>query len=305
MTGTFLKGMLLALVLALPACAASPAHIALSLHNLRPIDPANGHYELWAETDDGPRSAGKFVVRADGAPLTLAGEAKLRWAAAAPARKIKALALTQELPGDADDVPSKQLCLRGELRDGQAALVPGVASAEVAQATGTFLLDNPVTVEDPTDWNGVWFAKYLNRRYKPGVMLYDAPEGWLWAGWVIYRGQALRTGKFRNGGDNDDWAGYSGRTGATPLIDPAGRPMPGEDFIANLPPGLPTGHNLPDLAGAQVLVTLEHATLAHEERWPSPVVIFAGRVPARSTRLASYPLENLSGRLPRVDAALQ
>ena len=84
-----------------------------------------------------------------------------------------------------------------------------------------FLLDNPVTVEDETDWNGLWFARYLNRRYKPGVMLYDAPPGWLWAGWVIYRGHALRTGKFRNGGDNDDWSGYSGRTGESPLIDPA------------------------------------------------------------------------------------
>lgn len=295
----------LAIALLLPACSASSARISLSLQQLRPLERAQGHYELWAETAEGPRSAGKFVVRADGTPAALTGEAKQAWSVPVAARAITGLTLTQELPDDADAVPSRQLCLQGALQGGKAALLPGVAAEAVSTATGTFLLDNPVTVDDTSDWNGVWFARYLNRRYKPGVMLYDAPEGWLWAGWVLYRGHALRMGKFRNGGDNDDWAGFSGRSGSTPLIDPAGRPMPGEDFIANLPAGIPTGRNLPDLAGAEVLITLESATLAHEERWPSPVVIFKGRVPQKSARLAAYPLENVSASLPRVDAVVE
>lgn len=298
----------LALICALlaPACAGASARIGLTLRHLRPLDPAQGHYELWAETAQGRVSAGKFVVREDGAALGLDGQPITTWTAAASPRAITALSLTQELPGDHDAVPSKQLCLRGALDAGRATLLPGVEAGAVANATGVFLLDNPVTVDDPTDRNGVWFARFLNRRYKPGVMLYDAPSGWLWAGWVIYRGHALRMGKFRNGGDNDDWAGYSGRTGASPLIDPAGRPMPGEDFISKLPAGIPTGRDLPDLAGARVLVTLEHATLAHEERWPSPVVIFEGRVPDRPTRLAAYPLENVAvTRLPSAAAVVE
>lgn len=288
-----MKASLALLVLALVAAACAPARtrLALAAHHLRPLDPAHGHYELWAETPAGPVSAGRLT------PATTA--------AAVPARGVTALFLTQEPPDDADPAPSRQLVLRGEVAGGKASLVPGVTPAAVAGATGAFLLDNPVTVDDPTDRNGVWLATYMNRRYKPGVRLYDAPDGWLWAGWVIYRGHALRMGKFRNGGDNDDWAGYSGRKGNTPLIDPAGRPMPGEDFIANLPAGIPTGRDLPDLAGATVLVTLEHATLAHEERWPSPVVIFEGTVPPRPVRLAAYPLANRAATLPSIDATLE
>lgn len=293
---------LAALVVA--ACGSGGAPLTLTLRHVRPIDPANGHYELWAATAGGWQSAGKFRIGADGGAVDLAGKVR-RWTLPAPAGAVTALAVSQELPGDADDRPSKQIFLRGAFADGRAALRPGVAPADVASATGTFLLDNPVTVEDLTDRNGLWFARWLNRRYKPGLMLYDAPQGWLWAGWVLLRGHALRTGKFLNGGANDDWAGYSGRSGASPLIDPAGRPMPGEDFISNLPAGLPTGRNLPDLAGARVLVTLEDATLANEELWPSPVVIFEGYVPAHTERLAAYPLENAAARLPAADAQLE
>lgn len=285
---------------------AAPADVAVTLHGLRPIDPVNGHYELWAETADGPRSAGKFLTTPAGMAVGLDGAAPVRWSPGVAAQAITGFVITQERPGDHDARPSRQTLLRGPLAGGRAALGCGLAPAEVADATGAFLLDNPVTTDDPGDWNGLWFARYFNRRYKPGLMLYDAPPGKLWAGWVILRGRALRTGKFRNGGDNDDWAGYSGRDGASPLIDPAGRPMPGEDFITNLPAGLPAGRNRPDLAGAEVRVTLEDATLANEEVWPSPVVVFEGRVPTPSARLVAYPLRNVAAAgLPEAEVVVR
>ena len=266
--------------------------LALSFERLLPIAPAHGHYEAWAVLDGRFQSMGKFRLDADSKPVSLDGAAIADWHVPASPRAIAEIVVTQELPGDQDAVPNRQEFLRGALRDGQAKLKAPLDVAAFQHETGSFLLDNPIT-EDPTDFNGVWFSRVQGGGYVPGLSLGEAPDGWMYAGWVVTQDHVLRMGRFHHRALNDDWAGYSGRSGATPLINPAGSPQPGEDFITNLPAGLPalTG---PDLAGATVIVSLENASMTNAQHtYPSPVRIFSGTVPDTPARQVSYPLANV------------
>lgn len=266
--------------------------LTLSFENLVPIAPEDGHYEAWAIADRQAHSLGKFLMGSDGRPMSLEGASLDTWIVQASPQALTEIVVTQELPGDADSTPNPQEFLRGSFRAGQAALSAPLPKEAYAGESGSFLLDNPVT-SDSTDFNGVWFSRVQAGAYVPGLSLGDAPDGWMYAGWVLYQGKALRMGRFHHRALNDDWAGYSGRSGATELINPAGSPQPGEDFITNLPYGISaiTG---PDLAGATVIVSLENATLTNAQHtYPSPVRIFTGSVPGTPARQVSYPLTNV------------
>lgn len=294
--------------LLMSACAPDgPRPLALTLRDVPSLSPVLGHYALWARTDAQDLLAGAFRVAPGGRLLTLGGEAPASLAVPAGAGEVREFFLTQERPDASHERPSKQVFLRGAVRQGagELSLEPPIRAADFARASGRYLLDNPVTYRDPADMNGLWFAVIRSRRYEPGLVLPPAPPGWLYAGWVVVGGVPLRTGKFRAGDDNDDWAGYSGRSGATELINPAGKPMPGEDFITALPAGVPRGPNLPRLGGARVIVSLENATLVNEDAYPSPLRILEATIPAAPVHKLDYPLENVVKALPGATLRLE
>lgn len=283
---------LLASACGTPPAAPTIATVSLSFENLVPISRHHGHYEAWAVLGSEVRSLGKFLVSEEGSPRTLDGSPISAWTLRGNPRAVTEIRVTQELPGDQDAIPNKQEFLRGQVKGGKAVLEAPLPRERYLGETGSFLLDNPVS-EDPTDFNGVWFSKLQGGAYVPGLSLGEAPDGWMYAGWVIYQDKALRMGRFYHRALNDDWAGYSGRDGSTPLINPAGSPQPGEDFITNLPDGISaiTG---PDLAEATVIVSLENAAMTNAQHvYPSPVRIFTGQIPADPRRQVSYPLENV------------
>jgi hypothetical protein len=284
--------------------AAQVRPLALSFSQLVPIESRYGHYEAWARVAGQVVSLGKFDRADGGAPIALAG-GKL------PPAPVSGTAtevfVTQEPPGDADGRPSKQVFLRGAIADGSAALRTPLTEAW-REARGVYILDNPFTWKDGTDYNGIWFGYYdrAARAYQTGLTMPEAPDGTMYAGWVILKGVPLRVGKFRTALDNDDWGVYSGRTGASELIDPVGRPMPGEDFFTNLPAGVETGPNKPSLGGATVIVSLEDATLAHEDQFPSPVRILTATVPDDPEHMKPYDFRNVSGeQVPSGTASFQ
>lgn len=282
-----------ATAIALSGCEPDRSQVSLAFEHLVAIPPAHGHYQAWAIVDETPLSLTTFRIGPDG-PVRLDGTPLAPLEVAHAPGRLREVFVTQEPPDDADPAPSKQEFLRGRVSGGKAILAPPIESHRYAREQGFYLLDNPVTYKDPADFNGIWFAQIVMRRYEPGLTLQEAPDGWMYAGWVLLDGQALRVGKFRSGSDNDDWSGYSGRTGATELIDPAGKPMPGEDFIANLPAGIPTGPNQPQLAGATVVVSVESAALANEEVYPGPVRLFQATIPKSPVHKQRYRFENVS-----------
>lgn len=272
----------------------SPGSVPLVLHfaHLVPIAARDGHYAAWALGEAGPVKLADFLVDAQDRPLTLDGK-PLDVQLPAALRDAR-LFFTQELPGTRESAPSKQIFLAGTLRGGRATLAAPIRRRDYARCSGVYLLDNPETPDDPTDINGIWFSGYVSRRYTTGLDLPESPDGWMYEGWTILHGIPLRMGKFRSPNDNEDWDGYSGRSGATPVLDPAGAPMPGQDFNADLPPGIETGRNKPALAGATLIVSLENATLAGEERYPSPIRLFSATVPAHPAQDRPYPLRNVT-----------
>ncbi|MEB3330414.1 MAG: hypothetical protein VKQ33_14410 [Candidatus Sericytochromatia bacterium] len=267
--------------------------LRLSFSQLVPIERRYGHYEAWARVGGQAVSLGRFDRTEDGVPVGLGG-GKL------PPEPVSAAAtevfVTQEPPGDADARPSKQVFLRGAIVGGEAVLRTPLTEAW-REAKGVYILDNPFTWQDGTDYNGIWFGYYDRdaRAYQTGLTLPEAPDGTMYAGWVILKGVPLRVGKFRTALDNDDWGVYSGRTGASELIDPVGRPMPGEDFFTNLPAGVETGPNKPNLGGATVIVSLEDATLAHEDQYPGPVRVLTATVPEAPEHMKPYAFRNVVG----------
>ncbi|HEY9722459.1 MAG TPA: hypothetical protein V6D47_10610 [Oscillatoriaceae cyanobacterium] len=278
--------------------------LTLRFARLVPIDVRDGHYALWAVGEGAPAKLADFLVDAQERPSALDGK-PIAFLLPADLREAR-LFVTQEPPGAIERTPSRQVFLEGTLHAGRARLDAPIRLRDYAACKGVFLLDNPETPNDSSDLNGIWFSGYLSKRYTTGLTLPEAPDGWMYEGWTILRGIPLRMGKFRSPNDNEDWDGYSGRSGATPVLDPAGQPMPGQDFNADLPPGIETGRNRPALDGARVIVSLENATLAGEERYPSPIRIFEGTVPRRPTQDRPYPLENvLATCLPAGTAAIR
>ncbi len=288
--------------LGVAACTSSPfgptaapsTQFGLELQNLISLDKARGHYELWVVGGGTPKSAGKFLIGTDGKPTDLDGAAKTTWIAEANASEITDVYVTQEQPADADAKPSRQQFLTGVLKAGKATLSAPVNAADVQTKTGAYILDNPVTEKVANDYNGIWYSTYSTGKYTPGLTLDESPDGWRYAGWVILGGKVLRTGKFTHPMEMDDWYGYSGFNSVSLPVNFPGPPMPGEDFNVNAPEGLTFGNGQPDLAGAQVIISVESATLSGEETYPGPVRLFEGTVPTPSAQRVTYDLTNVA-----------
>lgn len=288
-------------VLGVAACASSPfgpsaapaAQFGLEFQNLIAIDKASGHYEAWAVSKGVPTSVGKFLIGSDGKPTDLEGAAKTAWSATVYPSEVTEVYVTQELPGDADGKPSRQQFLLGSLKSGKATLEAPIKAADLAGKTGAFILDNPVTEKVLTDYNGVWFSRF-DGKYVRGLELDESPDGWRYAGWVILNGHVLRVGKFTHPMEMDDFSAYSGYDSVDLPVNFPAPPMPGEDFNTNAPSGLTFGNNLPDLAGAQVLISMESATLSNEEVYPSPIRLFEATVPSPSAQRVTYDLTNVT-----------
>ena len=302
----FLLGALTACAPVTTALEPGRTTFTLRFERLAPLAPADGVYEAWAETPAGLRSLGKFTVGADGARQSVDGKPLEDPTIDVGRASVRALVVTQEPAGDADPAPSDQVFLRGAFDGEVARLVPPMSPDGLAARKGVYVLENGATDRNPEDWNGLWFAEVVHAgeygvdfradMMKPGLDLDLPPTGWMYAGWMRLGGHMMRMGKFDRVDRADDWYGFSGLTGISLPINMGGAPVPGEDFVKNLPAGIETGFNKPDLAGAQVIVSLESALLAGEETHPSPLRIFEAEVPRPSVRLMNLPLTNVAGR---------
>ncbi|HEY9723447.1 MAG TPA: hypothetical protein V6D47_15655, partial [Oscillatoriaceae cyanobacterium] len=214
------------------AGSAQTSHVALSFQNLMSIDKAMGHYAAWAVVNGDYQKLADFLVDAHGQPTTLDGAALSSLTVAAAPSAVSQVFVTQELPSGTGDKPSKQIFLQADLSGGKGDLKAPVTVQDYQSATGAYFLDDPVLnyLDNATTYdNGIWFGQLVSKRYQPSLTLPNAPSGWMYAGWTILDGHALRMGKFVNGQKNDDFDGYSGRDGASALVTMGMPPMPGED----------------------------------------------------------------------------
>lgn len=262
---------------------ASRAQLALS--HLAPIKPAQGHYAVWAIAGATSSVGQPFLVGDDGRLTTLEGapwDGTLTWTL--ERADLKQVLVTQEPPTASDRTPSKQAILRGSVANGKAtlALAAPFEPGALEGATGSYVLDNPST-NSLGDMNGVCFMN--ERRTGGGLLLpFPPPEEWGYETWIELKGHMLPLGKFVDPDGPDDWNGFSGRT----------PPFPGEDFDKNLPEGLETGFNLPDLRGERLIVSVESRSLNREEVYPSAIRVFEATIPLDAEHYKAYPLRNVA-----------
>lgn len=279
------------LLLALVGCpgpqpaTSTGTRVQLAVAHLPPIKREQGHYALWATTDATTSVGQPFLVADDGALTTLEGAAwdgRVAWAGyGAPLDRVL---LTQEPPTSTDRTPAKQTILTGSYAQGKAPLAlaapfePGALEA----ASGSYVLDNPST-DSLSDMNGVCFMN--ERRNGGGLLLpFPPPADWGYETWIELKGHMLPLGKFVDPDGPDDWNGYSART----------PPFPGEDFDQNLPAGIETGFNLPDLRGAKLVVSVEPRSLNREEVYPSAIRVFEATIPADAEHYKGYAMRNVA-----------
>jgi hypothetical protein len=167
-------------------------------------------------------------------------------------------------------------------------------NVSMAGVAGGYSLGTP-TDDDPDDeLSGIWFINPGTDPAQAGLVLPEAPEGWIYESWVVLQDQTLSMGRFTFPDGADSLSAYSG-----PLAVPA---YPGEDFLTSPPGGLtfPT-----DLSGASVFVTMEPW-----EEWdvepeaPFFIRILEAQVPGDAQPQTFYEMVSLTGQLPSGSAVI-
>jgi hypothetical protein len=133
------------------------------------------------------------------------------------------------------DVPGAEI-LRGPVEDGGVELA---LSLEIEVAGGVSLwtpTDNAVDADNNTE--GVWFIERVNDQSEPALTMRSPAPGWAFAGWTRTQGWYLPMGSFTVADENDSACFYCGAD------DDVG--LPGEDFVADLPPEIPNTVDLAD-----------------------------------------------------------
>ncbi len=232
-----------------PGSSARTLTLELALPHLERA--REGRYQAWTVAGTGARTAlGRFDA---GGTLTIP-------LASADVSRVE---ITLEPPGDADDVPSPQVLLRGEVRGGAAELsyVGAVTAADVPlrDAPGQFTMftpsDNDFAGYPSHEESGVWLFNMLpgataQRDYY--VRVAQLQPGWTYEGWMVRDIDQpsaiwLSYGKFvpdwtgaLNQPDDTGWGPFSGVTDyRTARLED----FPGDDWISN-PLALPWTNGL-------------------------------------------------------------
>lgn len=267
-----------------PGPPAAVTRVQLAVSRLTPLKREQGHYALWAIATATTSAGQAFLVDEAGALTTLEGTPwDGRVSTPIPRADLRQVLVTLEPPTSTDRAPAKQAILRGSVANGKAtlALAAPFEPGSLEGATGSYLLDNPST-ESLGDMNGICFMN--ERRSAGGLQLpFPPPEEWGYESWIELKGHLLPLGKFVDPDGPDDWNGYSGRV----------PPFPGEDFNENLPAGIETGFNRPDLRGARLIVSVEPRSLQREEVFPS-IRVFEATIPMDAEHYKAYRMRNVA-----------
>lgn len=244
----------------LTSCTTDPTFdersVEVRTFDLPPLDPSEGHYELWFSYPDDPVggkrlavqhgdalyvSMGKFTVDADGTVRGIGGGAPSFVVPSGynPGLLADAI-LTVENPGDDDDVPSGRFLagtFTGTESLGEAILTMGGfdafgAAFDSTNLSGTYRLMTPSTAATDDENEGLWFVDLIGRA---SLGLRNHPintenEGWTYESWLVRdvggNLEYISLGTFDKA-DSLDANGAGPNAGPDPVPFEA----PGEDFV--------------------------------------------------------------------------
>jgi hypothetical protein len=212
---------LLSAFMVVPVVRAEPVDLTLNINGLSNLGP-NHAYEGWLIVDGTPVSTGIFAVDDAGALNQTDFTVDVDDMDA-----IDAFVLTIEPAPDDDPAPSDIHVLGGDFTDGTAQLSAahgGALGVDLADASGTYILNAPSGGDAAEYYNGIW---WLTPEGPAATLdLPELPAGWVYEGWVVAPEDGpISTGRFTmvSGADSD---------GAGPTSGPNEfPPFPGQDFV--------------------------------------------------------------------------
>jgi hypothetical protein len=278
--------------------------VSLTLQGLQPLDQGQ-NYQAWlvAQTDNNLIGIPVVMFNADeqgrmvhhlNPDSLLSGPFQSNVAASA----VLGVAVSIELSTQLVAYSSSTFILSGEASGGTAVLKADdwlALNRDFSSVGGGYVLATPTDEDPENELSGIWFIDPSGTPVAAGLQLPEAPEGWIYEGWVEVDGKTLSTGKFVVPGLPDSAATYSGPGNA--------HPFPGEDFIANPPAG--TIFPL-DLTGASVYITVEpweDFDVAPDT--PFFLRVLQGEVPAGAESGIQYGLTSVVGEFPTGTATVQ
>jgi len=218
--------------------SAQPAALpyGFNVSNLAPLE--QGVYEGWVVRGDDKFSFGTFNTTSTG---SIVGQINFNETQPVEGDKI---VVTIEPSNDTDPGPSSTVVLAGDITNGKADLTFPV---DLSTFSGRYITGTPTNDPEGFENSGIWFV-IPGSPLTPSLNIPDAPDGWIYEGWVVYEGTPYSTGKFKTNSERDDFNSFSG-------INSSGPNYPGEDFVRNLP-GDSEPFNL-DNGSSMVVVSLE------------------------------------------------
>ncbi|MGE3801372.1 MAG: hypothetical protein AB7H80_10155 [Candidatus Kapaibacterium sp.] len=255
-----LASTLFASALLLTSCTTDPTYSELGVDvrtfDLPPLDPSEGHYELWFSYPDDPVSGkptavqhgdalyvsfGKFVVDQDGTVRGLdGGSPSFTIPEGYNPSLLNDAILTIEAPNDSDDTPSGRFLsgnFAGTSEQGEAVLKTNGNDAfgnafDTLNLSGVYRLISLSTTATNDDVQGIWFVDLIGRAT---LKLPDMPTSrdnpnWAYESWLVRTvggtTEYISLGKFGQA-DTLDVDGAGPNAGSDPILLSA----PGEDFV--------------------------------------------------------------------------
>lgn len=223
--------------------------LKLSFKSLKP--PGKGHFEAWVTLEGEEISVGKFKVDEEGKLLNLEGTRIEELSFERDLSQAEKVTVTIEPEEDTKEAPSGVVLFEGQIKKDRADLA--FKAVDLSQALGQYFLGTPSFSQDKELTSGVWFAKPAGLEFKEqeaSLVLPEAPEGFVYEGWVVHRGKFLTVGRFLKPVGDDDFSGFLGLHRYPDF--------PGEDFLINEPEDLDFEFPIDLTDGeSQVVISLE------------------------------------------------
>ena len=240
-----------------------------------------GHYALWGVSEQNAFTLIKRFNFVDGSLVSLDGSV-LESVEIDDATYIKSIAVTIELEGDRDEIPSELILMSQSVNDNKADL-----SFDVEEPTeeSTFLLATPTDGNNTiNELSGLWF---ISEDLITKSLSLDEPVNpfFTYEARIINNefDEEINIGRFTDTNSSDDFQNHS-------LTNP-GYNTPGEDFLRNLPVNIEPPINLTN-GEYQVIISIEPDIDGTDISGPEVFLeIYNTEIPQTLNAYKSFPLD--------------
>ena len=255
-----------------------------SVNNLEPL--SEGIYEGWIVRGDDKFTFGTFNTTESGAI-----DGNLSLDGVEPQDGDMVVVTIEPVPDD-DPEPSGVIILAGALENGSAELAFPI---DVNEFGGQYILATPTNGDGTNETSGIWFVDPSD--LSASLNIPDAPDGWVYEGWVVHQGQPITSGKFTSAEGFDLFDGFSGPED--------GPPFPGEDYLENLPSPFTDPLELAD-GETMIVVSIEPDINGTDPTGDGPAQVkpLSAAIPAGAADHFLYDLSTSDESVPSGSASL-